>query len=52
MCNVYNITTSQDAIRERIRAMPNLIGNIELSLDVYAEQEPEKALLEAVKLAA
>lgn len=34
MCNLYNITTSQDAIRERTRAMLDLIGNLELSLDV------------------
>lgn len=30
MCNLYNITTSQDAVREqRTRAMLDLIGNLE-----------------------
>jgi len=35
MCNLYNITTSQDAIREWTRAMRDIMGNLEPSLDVY-----------------
>lgn len=35
MCNLYNITTSQDAIREWTRAMRDVMGNLEPSLDVY-----------------
>lgn len=35
MCNLYNITTSQDAIREWTRAMRDILGNLEPSLDVY-----------------
>lgn len=32
--------------------MLDLVGTLDLSLNVYAEQEPEKALVEAVKLPA
>lgn len=35
MCNLYNITTSQNAIREWTRAMRDIMGNLEPSLDVY-----------------
>ncbi|TPJ34440.1 SOS response-associated peptidase [Mesorhizobium sp. B2-8-3] len=35
MCNLYNITTSQDAIREWTRALRDILGNLEPSLDVY-----------------
>lgn len=35
MCNLYNITTSQDAIREWTRALRDIMGNLEPSLDVY-----------------
>ena len=35
MCNLNNITTSQDAIREWTRAMRDIMGNLEPSLDVY-----------------
>jgi len=35
MCNLYNITTSQDAIREWTRAMRDIMGNLEPSLDAY-----------------
>ena len=35
MCNLYNITTSQEAIRQLTRAMRDISGNLEPSLDVY-----------------
>ena len=35
MCNLYNITTSQDAIREWTRAMRDIMGNLEPSIDIY-----------------
>ncbi|WP_436251381.1 hypothetical protein [Mesorhizobium amorphae] len=35
MCNLYNITTSQDAIGEWTHAMRDIMGNLEPSLDVY-----------------
>lgn len=33
MCNPYNITTSQDAIREWTRALRDVLGNLEPSVD-------------------
>lgn len=33
MCNLYNITTSQDAIREWTRALRDVLGNLEPSVD-------------------
>ncbi|MER9402083.1 SOS response-associated peptidase [Mesorhizobium sp. M0615] len=35
MCNLYNIATSQDAVRDWTRAMRDIMGNLEPSLDVY-----------------
>jgi putative SOS response-associated peptidase YedK len=35
ICNLYNITTSQDATCEWTRAMRDIMGNLEPSLDVY-----------------
>ena len=35
MCNLYNITTSQDAIREWTRALRDIMGNLEPSVDIY-----------------
>lgn len=35
MCNLYNITTSQDAIREWTRALRDIMGNLEPSIDIY-----------------
>jgi hypothetical protein len=35
MCNLYNITTSQEAIRQWTKAMRDILGNLEPSLDVY-----------------
>lgn len=35
VCNLYNITTSQDAIREWTRAMRDIMGNLEPSVDIY-----------------
>lgn len=35
MCNLYNITSTQDAIRGLAKTFDDLIGNLEPSLDVY-----------------
>ncbi|MEI5680467.1 MULTISPECIES: SOS response-associated peptidase [unclassified Mesorhizobium] len=35
MCNLYNITTSQQAIRDLTRAMRDLSGNLPPSIDIY-----------------
>lgn len=35
MCNLYNVTTSQQAIIEWTRAMRDLAGNLQPSLDIY-----------------
>ncbi|CDX55826.1 conserved hypothetical protein [Mesorhizobium plurifarium] len=35
MCNLYNLTTSQEAIRQFTRAMRDILGNLEPSIDVY-----------------
>ncbi len=37
MCNLYNITTSQEAIRAITRAMIDHAGNLPPSLDVYPD---------------
>ncbi len=37
MCNLYNITTTQEAIRQLTRAMRDISGNLEPSLDVYPD---------------
>ncbi|RUX34908.1 SOS response-associated peptidase, partial [Mesorhizobium sp. M4A.F.Ca.ET.050.02.1.1] len=38
MCNLYNITTSQEAIRQWTRALRDVIGNLEPSVDIYPNQ--------------
>ena len=37
MCNLYNVTTNQQAIRDWTRAMDR-VGNLEPSLDIYPDQ--------------
>lgn len=37
MCNLYNVTTNQEAIRAFMRAFDRL-GNLEPSLDIYLDQ--------------
>jgi putative SOS response-associated peptidase YedK len=38
MCNLYNVTTNQEALRQITRAMIDSIGNLEPSLDVYPDR--------------
>ncbi|MER8816441.1 SOS response-associated peptidase [Mesorhizobium sp. M0965] len=38
MCNLYNITTSQEAIRQWTAALRDLLGNLEPSIDIYPNQ--------------
>jgi len=38
MCNLYNITTSQEAIRQWTRSLRDILGNLEPSLDIYPNQ--------------
>lgn len=38
MCNLYNVTTNQEAIRQLTRAMIDSIGNLEPELDLYPDQ--------------
>lgn len=38
MCNLYNLTTTQDAMRRLFRAGRDLLGNLEPSLDVYPDR--------------
>ncbi|MFK0690606.1 SOS response-associated peptidase [Mesorhizobium sp. IMUNJ 23033] len=38
MCNLYNITTSQEAIRQWTRALRDIAGNLEPSVDIYPNQ--------------
>ena len=38
MCNLYNITTTQRAILEWVRAFRDLAGNFEPSFDIYPNQ--------------
>jgi len=38
MCNLYNITTSQEAIRRWTRALRDILGNLEPSIDIYPNQ--------------
>lgn len=37
MCNLYNITTNQQAIIDLARALRDLAGNLAPSLDVYPD---------------
>lgn len=38
MCNLYNLTTNQQAIRDVIGVMSDSLGNLEPSLDVYPDR--------------
>ena len=38
VCNLYNVTTNQEAIRQMTRAMKDSVGNLEPSLDVYPDR--------------
>lgn len=38
MCNLYNVTTAQQAIRDATRAMVDNLGNMEPSIDVYPDR--------------
>lgn len=38
MCNLYNLTTNQQAIRDLAQAMQDSLGNLEPSLDVYPDR--------------
>ncbi len=38
MCNLYNLTSNQEAIRQISRAMIDSIGNLEPELDLYPDQ--------------
>ena len=38
MCNLYNVTTNQEAIRQISRALIDSIGNLEPELDLYPDQ--------------
>lgn len=44
MCNLYNITTSQEAIRQWTRALRDILGNLEPSIDIYPNQLPGGAI--------
>ena len=46
MCNLYNLTTSQEAIRQWTRALRDILGNLELSIDIYPNQ-PEPVVRNA-----
>ena len=37
MCNLYNVTTNQQAIIDFVRALRDLTGNLEESLDIYPD---------------
>ena len=38
MCNAYNITTNQQAIRSFVSITHDIIGNMEPSIDVYPDR--------------
>jgi putative SOS response-associated peptidase YedK len=38
MCNLYHITTSQEAIRQWTRALRDIAGNLEPSIDICPNQ--------------
>jgi len=38
MCNLYNIRTNQEALREIARVMSDRLGNLEPTLDVYPDR--------------
>ena len=38
MCNLYNISTNQEAMRSIARAMTDQLGNLEPSIDIYPDR--------------
>ncbi|MGX5840791.1 SOS response-associated peptidase [Mesorhizobium sp. ArgA1] len=38
MCNLYNITTTQEAVRQLTRTLRDISGNLEPSVDIYPNQ--------------
>lgn len=38
MCNLYNVTTNQDAIRAFVKFTRETVGNLEPSLDIYPDR--------------
>ncbi|MBO9454627.1 SOS response-associated peptidase family protein [Paracoccus sp. R12_1] len=38
MCNLYNLTSNQQAIRDIVEVMSDSLGNLEPSLDVYPDR--------------
>ncbi|MBD0416123.1 SOS response-associated peptidase, partial [Tianweitania sp. Rool2] len=38
MCNLYNVTTTQEAIRQLSKTFRDIAGNIQPSLDLYPDQ--------------
>ena len=38
MCNLYNLTTNQQAIRDIARVMQDSLGNLEPDLDIYPDR--------------
>jgi putative SOS response-associated peptidase YedK len=38
ICNLYNLTTNQQAIRDVARAMTDSLGNLEPNLDIYPDR--------------
>jgi putative SOS response-associated peptidase YedK len=38
MCNLYNVTTTQDAIRSFVSVTHDTVGNLEPSIDVYPDR--------------
>lgn len=40
MCNLYNITTSQEAVRQWTRTLRDILGNLEPSIDIYPNRPP------------
>lgn len=38
MCNLYNLTTNQQAIRDFVSITHDLAGNLETSVDIYLDR--------------
>ncbi|MDX3929079.1 MAG: SOS response-associated peptidase [Shinella sp.] len=38
MCNLYNVTSNQEAIRSFVKATRDLFGNLESSINIYPDQ--------------
>ncbi len=39
VCNLYNLTTNQQAIRDFVRITHDIAGNLEPDLDVYPDRQ-------------